>query len=581
MLSFLQFINTYTLSLLESLTPVEQEEVNSRNLNTSVGEELMGHVIPKGQHHTEIPLMNPLHLKIAEHLRSKPIRNQNGEHIGHWQIVDNENAKHPTENKTRPISSLIKDNPELLSEYNKSRSLKGKSSGEVNVDNLRVNDPDKKETRWTAPTIDSDQYKIIISRHPHAVLGKSSTLKPWRSCAKLGNCDHAAKNLDSDVEEGGAVAYLVHKDEPNPNNPERAIGRISLNPFISDNGHRVLRAAPKHYGADDAYGSFQRSVKHWAETNFPLKDEEYTLHPKVYQGDTGADDYRIYKPLSDEEKQKKVDNLHKLIDYNYVSEGDIDAAERKGYLNSDHIDKIINNEKLSDLHKKIINLRRPLTKSQIKTIVNNPRSNGGHYALASLHYDTPNILDKDDIKTIIKNEGNANAISSLINSHEKHGNILDSDDISTILGHKKFTGLHWRLAELNDRIDGLLQPHHIKQIAANILSTDAHQALAKQHLRHKNIFDKEDIDNIINNKDSFEAHQQLASSDDLEPWHIQKIFDNKDNVSAHVRLLTKHLIGKITLPKENLQALINNPIFQDIHPELHKRLLKMGDDIYR
>lgn len=341
MLNFKSFIQEY-------LTPAEQKIVNKKRLKPD--NDFHSHVIPKETGWSEIPIRNVLQDRIDRHLKKNPSIH------GHWKQVDHKTVQSPDYTDPngisrpgfkKPLISVIKSDPELLKDYNDAQNQANDSVDEYDPETNRRDTSDK-QTRWVGKPLkpDSDR-KIIVSNHPYAIQGKSSHLKPWRSCAKFGNSDFAASNLDADVENGGAVAYNVHKDETDPNNPKTATARIALQPFISTtSGHRVLRPAPKHYGEDDVHRTFHNSVSKWAEENFPLKrGEDYKLDPSVYQDDHSEKDNRIFAPLTDEEKKVQKQKYENKIKNGALSSDDLKRARLNGYHDESHDKAIINNPK--------------------------------------------------------------------------------------------------------------------------------------------------------------------------------------------------------------------------------------------
>ena len=87
--------------------------------------------------------------------------------------------------------------------------------------------------------------------------------------------------LKSDVSQGTHVAYLHHSDDPEV---ERPLARIALKPFHSTSrGYTkpILRPESRTYG--DADSSFDKTVRNWSETNFPVKEgHSYRKNPMVY-----------------------------------------------------------------------------------------------------------------------------------------------------------------------------------------------------------------------------------------------------------------------------------------------------------
>lgn len=119
-------------------------------------------------------------------------------------------------------------------------------------------------------------YKVAFSRNIYDV-ASMSTNRGWRSCMAMDGGSNKAY-LPHDVENGTHVAYLIHKDDHDIENPT---SRIALKPFHSQSGHTILRPEQSMYGqgSDD----FAHTVRKWSEHHFPPKPKEiYTLNPNVY-----------------------------------------------------------------------------------------------------------------------------------------------------------------------------------------------------------------------------------------------------------------------------------------------------------
>ncbi len=166
---------------------------------------------------------------------------------------------------TQKIGSLLSDNPELQ----KKHALVGAKGG-TKASNL----------------------KVVITRNPIDVAGQS-TGRGFVSCKEMAGPyspgGSAQKFVENDVKKSGThVAYLVHHDDDNIENP---IARIALDPYVSSSGnHTVLRPPRKSKSSDEIkqYGSgnedFANTVKKWAETSTPTNPNEpfYQIHPDAY-----------------------------------------------------------------------------------------------------------------------------------------------------------------------------------------------------------------------------------------------------------------------------------------------------------
>lgn len=492
MITFKQFIN-------EHLSDSQQETVDSQKLDTSEGKHNFKGIIPEGQTHTEIPIQNPLALKINEHLRKTPVLDKAGNILGTYKRheTDPKLVVHP-DGRNVKLSGVLKNNPALAKEF---AEVGSRASAE------------RTDTRWTAPAIDPTQKKIVISNHPHAIFGKSEG-KPWRSCADWGH-GYASDNLHDDVEVGGGVAYLTHKDEPTPNNPSRATGRVAIHPYhaidaagdwITDKEggpvHTVLRASSKRYGEDDAHESFHKTVAQHLEEKHPLIHSRYRLNPSVYQGDDANNDI-LDKPLTHEDKKPFVDNLEFGIKHGFVPADDVAHAIHHNYLTPEHIN----------------------------AIVKNPINTGAHYELAKGNRD---FWDRG------KNQKKVNLTDDNINVLAKHGNSLVTDE----------------LADLHKR-NGNVPDEALNHMAKNPSLSSTHPKLASAFLDNKHL-PEEAIKAIASYKGSAYSHYYLASAhangSKLPEEAIHSMINNPDSQYAHKELVDGHLHGH-SIPQESINTL--------------------------
>jgi hypothetical protein len=531
MISFKQFIN-------EHLSSSEQEVVDEMKLDTSAGKENFKGIIPEGQTHTEIPIQNPLDLKINEHLKANPVTDKAGNHLGHYKRdeADPKMVVHPDGRKVK-LSGVLKSNPPLLKEYAEagSRVSKPPESGkEVSG-----------QTRWTAPAIDKSQRKIYISNHPHACFGKSQG-KPWRSCADWGS-GHAADHLESDVEQGGGAAFLTHTDEPTPSNPKRAVGRVAIHPYHAideegkiirdENGgsaHTILRASAKRYGEDDAHESFHKTVTQHLEEKHPMIYSRYKLNSQVYQGDD-ADNKIIERPLTEDEKKPHIENLDFGVKMGYSSPDDIVHAVKHNYLTQSHIDTIA------------------------KTKTQSP----SHLELAIAHKNGKVKLSNDNINDITKH-GNALAADELSLAH-KHGITIPDEALNNIAKNPTAIAAHEHLTQAF--LDNKHLPDSaINTIASNPKSKWAHYNLAASHANGTKIPD-EAIHSIVHNPISADARKELLSGH----LHGQSIPDEAIDYMAkngfegeHTGIVKAHLAGK-KVSDEAIGHIVKSPFSTIAH----------------
>lgn len=137
-------------------------------------------------------------------------------------------------------------------------------------------------------------HKIVISRRPEDIAGMS-TNRGWGSCMKMpdGNGDTGGafyNSLKADIHLGTHVAYLVHRDDNDIENPA---ARIALKPYFptnevgsskipnenSENLPPIIRPE-RPYGT--ATGSFADNVRAWSEKHFPAHAMVYKFGEKLY-----------------------------------------------------------------------------------------------------------------------------------------------------------------------------------------------------------------------------------------------------------------------------------------------------------
>jgi len=80
----------------------------------------------------------------------------------------------------------------------------------------------------TLHTLDTDDYCIVISRHPYDVIGVS-TRRQWTSCIDLHEKQYKGIHLEGKFTEllraGSMAAYLIRRDDKNINDP---VARINF-----------------------------------------------------------------------------------------------------------------------------------------------------------------------------------------------------------------------------------------------------------------------------------------------------------------------------------------------------------------
>ena len=142
--------------------------------------------------------------------------------------------------------------------------------------------------------------QIVISRHPYDVAAMSSG-QHWESCQTLAQKNVLSMNPHPDrfgkpqqagihsemvpgiIASGAHIAYHV-KNPEDVNEHFKPLGRHTLNVFVSNTGHRILRPS-QEYG--HPWENFTNTVREWSEKNFPAKDPIYLRHRDSYpEGDS-------------------------------------------------------------------------------------------------------------------------------------------------------------------------------------------------------------------------------------------------------------------------------------------------------
>ena len=203
----------YNLLINEALNDEQKKTVDSWP-KTGKGEEISGHVIPKGQDRISIPLENSTDKK------------------------DNSNIPHPA------VKKHLNDNGYTITDY-KGGYAEDKFKRQVSIGKAlnKTKAPSEVMKAFTSDpkrlgsTQKAKGLEVSISRHPYDVAGMS-TGQGWTSCMNMsGGCN--AHYLGRDVKAGTHVAYLVHHGDDKAENP---IARIALKPYTSEDGtHTILR----------------------------------------------------------------------------------------------------------------------------------------------------------------------------------------------------------------------------------------------------------------------------------------------------------------------------------------------------
>lgn len=154
----------------------------------------------------------------------------------------------------------------------------------------------------------SSNFMIVVSRHPTDILG-ASTDRGWTSCFRLGTLDEKGVGkvteglwkdkstwginwhlTIADIEQGGLVAYLIDTKKQRISAEGKrgtegkkrldATARISIRPFIAENGESILWHSGVVYG--DAPPSFVRTVEKWLRKIQKFTQPLYNISPEVY-----------------------------------------------------------------------------------------------------------------------------------------------------------------------------------------------------------------------------------------------------------------------------------------------------------
>lgn len=122
-------------------------------------------------------------------------------------------------------------------------------------------------------------HEIMISKDPFHIAEQSTGKKTWGSCIRLpdnsddsGGCNH--RFLAGDILGGTHAAYLIPKGSYNPHKPLKAVARMTLRQYSSEDGdHSVLRPAGIVYGYHPRHPvsrAFASSLSSFTERHFPF-----------------------------------------------------------------------------------------------------------------------------------------------------------------------------------------------------------------------------------------------------------------------------------------------------------------------
>jgi hypothetical protein len=204
----------------------------------------------------------------------------------------------------RQVEKTLEDNGYYIVDYHANKAGKVGDKRSFNIGKLiqRFNIEIKGEYDVDKDKVVSDEYKVVISRHPYDIAGMS-TGREWNSCMDLSKKSDSVLN---DILHGSIVAYLIENQDNNIENP---INRILIKPFIDDKGHTILAADAKVYFLDKEVVGFKATVEKWLELQQVMNpDTIYTLHPKLYDdGKKYLLNSNIIKEVKKKYKSFKID----------------------------------------------------------------------------------------------------------------------------------------------------------------------------------------------------------------------------------------------------------------------------------
>ena len=199
----------------------------------------------------------------------------------------------------------------------------------------------------------SQNYHVVISKHPHDVAGMSTGRTGWDSCMNMDTGENR-RYLKNDIHAGTHVAYLVHKDDKDIDNP---LARIALKPFSGDDGHTVLRPEDTQYGTGG--DSFAHTVRKWSEDNFPMKKKQIYHKDRSLYDDSGKSSFMSNDPetlqhfadnglpeekalLAEHAPKEIIDHILHTDKYSSSQSGFRHAMIRRGI--PEHLDHIMNTD---------------------------------------------------------------------------------------------------------------------------------------------------------------------------------------------------------------------------------------------
>ena len=545
MLMFKQFIKEYmTITgyndlLNEELNDYQKEVVDSWGANTKA-KKISKNAIPKGEDRTYIPLEHPDDNKPVEpHPDVKAHLEKHG-----YKITDYKGNKAVEPKYGREIR------------IGKALNATGASKDLMDTFN---NDPKRAASN-------SGKLGVVISRHPHDVAGMS-TDRGWRSCMKMGKTGNKYDSdagqfshyLKHDVKQGTHVAYLVHEHDKEAKQP---LARIALKPFESeDKKDTILRPEDKTYGTSDS--AFGHTVKKWAETNFPAKDDKiYRKNTKLYDDDnkgTVASTNTLLKSKSYMDRADAFNNSD--ITHEHITHGLNDPYEevRKAAISHpnvtpEHLSKVLDNPN-EDRHVRIAALRHPkLPAKEITKVLNSPagyrNDTEKEYALKS-----PNVTPEHVTKALDDPSSGVRK-AAIGNQHVK----LTPEHISKVLDNPN-----------EDTGTKAMVVRRPEATAEHITKGLNHNNSYVRHFAIKNPnANEEHITKALNDKDE-EVRRSAIFHPKATPEHITKALNdkNEDVVQAaikHPNATPEHITKALNHPSGLIRRdAITNPNSTEEH----------------
>ena len=404
--------------LQESLN-LDQKNALGLNWNTgpsSNAKELSKNMIPEGEDHVRIPITNNTQEKVKDHLEKHG-----------YELSDyNKGEAKDKHGRTVSIGSV----------------LKGKKT-EAPEDLVKGFENDDRNSKITPET-----HNILFSSNPEHV-GECSTNKGWKSCAALTPKGRptpfgkgaAARRLKDSIKSGSHVAYLMKKDEADP---EKADARILLHPYHTRDKdgnitHSVLMPERKVYSKTGGkHSDFHTSLEDFARKTNPMQEGKiYRKDDSVYDDDqqqvrfnTSSNSVKkilLGKDASNSDKEDAVKSVKlppKTIS-SVLNEPQTDS----NYEDLRHAHKLIaKHQKLSDEH-----FNHLLDNGHVEHLSSNDKLTKGQVKKIANYKQTPSTSGDSELDHIVNKSLGDSLATAHSNIVAKHHDKLGSDDIHSIL----------------------------------------------------------------------------------------------------------------------------------------------------